>query len=234
LLQDYHNRPGFRIQFIRPQEELDELVAKYQRLGLQMNIHANGDAAIESVISAFEKAQAACPRPDLRHMIIHCQMATEDHIARMKDLEIIPSYFPNHVYYWGDRHEHLFIGPERAARINPIGSSSRAGLRFTLHADTPVTPVSPLHSIHCAVNRVTRQGKVLGPDQRITPYEALEAYTTNAAYCSFEENSKGSLRPGLLADFIVLSDNPLTVDPMKIKDIAVLETRVGGDCVHRA
>ena len=234
LAQDYLCRPGFRGEFIRPQVELDVLVERFHGKGLQIAVHANGDAAIESVITAFERAQEKRPQPVLRHMIIHCQTASDDHIIRMKALGIVPSYFPNHVHYWGDRHLSMFLGPERSARINPAGSSVKAGLRFTLHADTPVTPISPLHSMHCAVNRITRDGELLGPDERISPHDALKAYTTDAAYCSFEEDIKGSLSSGKVADFVVLSDNPLTVEKERIKDIQVLRTYLGGRLVYDA
>jgi predicted amidohydrolase YtcJ len=234
LSEDYHQKPGFRGELIMPQSELDALVEKYQKEGLQIAIHANGDAAIESVITAMENAQAKHPLDDLRHMIIHCQTATDDQIKRMKNLSIIPSYFPGHVYYWGDRHKSLFLGPQRAARIDPLGSSIKEGLRFTLHADTPVTPVSPLFSIHCAVNRLTRDGEVLGPQERISPYDALKTFTTDAAYCSFEEDLKGSIWRGKLADFVVLSENPLKVAPETIKNIYVLQTVLGGSPVYAA
>ena len=233
LTQDYHCRSGFQGEVIMPQEQMDELVVRYHRQGLQIAVHANGDRAIESVITAFERAQAKHPQPALRHMIIHCQMASDDHIDRMKALKIIPSYFPNHVFYWGDRHVKMFIGPERAARLDPLGSSVRAGLRFTLHADTPVTPIAPLHSIHCAVNRVTRNGDVLGPDERISVYDALKAFTVDAAYCSHEEDVKGDLSVGKLADFVVLSEDISSVPPEKIRDIKVLATYVGGYAVHQ-
>jgi predicted amidohydrolase YtcJ len=150
----------------------------------------------------------------------------------MKHLGVVPSYFVNHVYYWGDRHVSLFLGPERAARISPLASSLKEGLIFTLHSDLPVTPVDPIFSIHTAVNRITREGKVLGSEERISPLEALKTYTTHAAYCSFEEDIKGSIEVGKLADFAVLSDNPLTVDPEKIKDIQALQTVVGGQSVY--
>jgi predicted amidohydrolase YtcJ len=234
LSQDYYNRPGHRGQFIMPQGELDDLVAKYHQKGLQIAVHANGDAAIESVIAAIERAHKIHPQADLRHMIIHCQTASDDHIERMARIGIVPSYFVNHVYYWGDRHESLFLGPQRAARIDPLGSSIKAGLRFTLHADTPVTPVAPLFSIHCAVNRMTRNGKVLGAGECVSPYDALKAYSTDAAYCSYEEDLKGSITAGKLADFTVLSENPLKAAPGKIKDIQVIETVVGGESVYHA
>lgn len=234
LQADYLNRPGFRSQLIWPQEVLDAFVEHYHVMGMQMAIHANGDWAIESVIQAFEKAQRKHHRADPRHMIIHCQMASDNHIARMKAAGLVPSFFVNHVYYWGDRHLKMFLGEERAARIDPLGSAVRAGLKFTLHADTPVTPISPIFSIHNAVNRVTKAGVKLGSDQCIAPYQALEAYTTNAAFCSFEEGDKGSIEPGKLADFVVLSDDILTMAPENIKQVRVLKTFVGGRQVYEA
>ena len=228
LKEPYHNKPGFRGDLILPQETLDELVEQYHGAGMQIAIHANGDRAIESVLQAIEKAQERHPRGDHRHMIIHCQLASQDHRQRMRRLGVVPSYFVNHVYYWGDRHVSLFLGPERAKRIDPLGSSMEEGLIFTLHSDLPVTPVDPLFSIHCAVNRITREGRVLGAEERIPPLKALKAYTTHAAYCSFEEDLKGSIEAGKLADFMVLSDNPLTVSPEGIKDIQVEATVVGG------
>ena len=231
LMEPYYNRPDFRGKLILPQETLDGLVEKYHGAGLQIAVHANGDRAIESVIQSFEKAQQRHPGRDHRHMIIHCQLATQDHIKRMKRLGVVPSYFVNHVYYWGDRHGAMFLGPERARRIDPLARSLKEGLIFTLHSDCPVTPVDPLFSMHCAVNRITRQGEVLGPGECISPLEALKAYTSYAAYCSFEEDLKGSIEAGKLADFAILSDNPLTVSPEAIKDIQVEATVVGGRVV---
>ena len=232
LQEGYHNRLDYTGDFIMPQETLDQLVDKYHRHGLQIAIHANGDRAIESVLQALEKAQQAFPRQDHRHMIIHCQTASDDQIRRINAVGAIPSYFVNHVYYWGDRHRDIFLGPERAARIDPLGSSLKQGLKFSLHSDLPVTPVDPIFSIHTAVNRLTRSGQVLGPEERIPAMEALQTYTTHAAWCSFEEGVKGAIAAGMLADFTVLSGNPLTVDPLKIKDIEVIATAVGGGLVY--
>jgi predicted amidohydrolase YtcJ len=232
LSEDYLNRPGHRGACIHSQEILNNLVEKYHRSGLQIAIHANGDRAIDSVLQALERAQDLAPRDNCRHMLIHAQMASLDHIRQMKALQVIPSYFVNHVYYWGDRHLNLFLGPRRAAAIDPLGTSLREGLPFTLHSDLPVTPVDPLASIHNAVNRVTREGQVLGPEERIPVLEAFRAYTTQAAVCSFEENLKGSIVDGRLADFTMLSDNPLSILPEKIKDLEILGTFVGGKKVY--
>ena len=165
-------------------------------------------------------------------MIIHCQLASKDHIRRMNRIGIIPAFFVNHVYYWGDRHASIFLGPERARQIDPLATSLKEGLMFTLHSDLPVTPVDPLFSIHCAVNRLTKEGAVLGPEERISPLEALKGYTIHATHCSFEENNKGSIEKGKLADFAVLSGNPLKIEPERIKDIRVLRTIIGGKTVY--
>ena len=158
LLDDYYQKPGWRSELIYPQEQLNEMFCQHQAAGDHIIVHGNGDAAIESILQAFELAQKKHPRQDTRHMLIHCQMANPayNHIERIIDLGVIPSYFINHVYYWGDRHKKMFIGPERAARINPLGSSLRKGMLFSIHSDYPVTPIDPIFSMHTAVNRHTR------------------------------------------------------------------------------
>lgn len=196
-----------------------------------MAIHANGDRAIESALQAFEVANKEQKVQSGRHMIIHCQLASDDQIKRMKKLGIIPNYFANHVYYWGDRHQSLFLGDKRARRINPLNTTLKNNVRFCLHSDLPVTPVDPIFSIHTAVNRITNERHVLGPEERIPIINALKAYTIDAAYSSFEEDEKGSIEPGKLADFIVMSDNPLEVPPENIKNIQVLQTFLGGEMV---
>jgi predicted amidohydrolase YtcJ len=217
----------------RSREDLTTMVTTLHCAGYQIAIHANGDAAIDDVLAAYASAHQKCPRPDARDRIEHVQMARQDQLDRMRELGITPSFFEAHVYYWGDRHRDIFIGPERAAAISPLRSALRRGLRFTLHNDTPVTPVNPLLLVWAAVNRRTMSGQVLGPDERITPLEALRAVTSDAAWQNFEERIKGSIEPGKLADFVILSENPLTVDPARIRDIQVLETIVGNATVYR-
>lgn len=151
----------------------------------------------------------------------------------MKELGITPSFFVSHTYYWGDAHRDVFLGPERAARISPLNSALKRGIRFSIHLDTPVTPMSPLQAAWSAVNRQTKSGKILGPDQRITPLQALRAITIDAAWQEHDEAMKGSIEPGKFADLVILGQNPLTVDPLKIRDIAILETIVGGKSVYK-
>jgi len=209
------------------------MVEKAHRAGYQIAIHGNGDAAIDDIIYAFEQAQKEYPRADARHRIEHCQMVREDQLDKMKTLGITPSFFAGHVYYWGDRHRGIFMGPERAARISPLKSSVARRIRFTVHDDTPVTPVDPLQLVWVAVNRLTKSNKVLGPQQRVSVKEALRAITIDAAWQNFEEELKGSIEAGKLADFVILAENPLAVKAANIKDIEALETIVGGRTVYR-
>jgi predicted amidohydrolase YtcJ len=235
LTAPYHTQPegksGYTGYPARPRERLAAMVLQYHRAGYQVAVHGNGDAAIDEILFAFREAQEKAPRGDARHRIEHCQTPREDQLAAMKELGITPSFFVGHVYYWGDRHRDIFLGPERAERISPLASALARDIRFTIHNDTPVTPVDPLLLVWCSVNRLTREGKVLGAEQRIGVFEALRAVTIDAAWQNFEEKTKGSIEPGKLADFVVLAENPLTVSPEKLKDVQILETIVGGKTV---
>ncbi len=207
---------------------------EYHKQGWQIATHGNGDGAIEFIINAAEAAQKAFPREDARHIIIHCQTVREDQLDRMEKLGMIPALFPVHTYYWGDRHRDIFLGEERANRINPCKSALDRNMPFTSHNDTVVTPIDPLLCIWSAANRITSGGKVLGAEQCVPVIEAIRSVTSNAAYQNCEEDIKGSLEVGKLADFVVLEENPLTIDPVKIKDIKVLATIVGDKIVYGA
>lgn len=218
---------------IRSREKLTEMVKEAHRAGYQIAIHGNGDAAIDDIIFAFQEAQKDFPRKDTRHRIEHCQMVREDQLDIIKKLGITPSFFVSHTYYWGDRHRDIFMGPKRAARMSPLRSAVDRNIRFTIHCDTPVTPMKPLLAVWAAVNRITTGNKVIGPAQRIKVMEALRAVTIDAAWQNFEENAKGSIEVGKLADFVILAENPLRINPEKIKDIQVLETIVSGKTVYK-
>ena len=224
--------PDYRGYPRRSRDDLVTMVKELHEAGYQIAIHANGDAAIDDVLYAFREAQREFPRRDARHRIEHCQMVRRDQLDAIAELNLSPSFFVGHVYYWGDRHRDIFMGPDRAAGISALRSSIDRGIRFTVHDDTPVTPVNPLQLVWVGVNRLTKSNQVLGPDERITPLEALRTVTIDAAWQNFEEGIKGSIAPGKLADFVVLSDNPLTVNPTEIRDITVLETIVGGKTVY--
>ena len=228
----YHGDASYRGYPRETSEQLEAKVRAANRLGYQLAIHANGDAAIDDLIAAYRKAQTDFPRTDTRFRVEHAQMTREDQLDSFKELGISPSFFVSHTYYWGDQHRDIFMGPERAAHMSPLKSAIRRGIRFSIHLDTPVTPMSPLQAVWSAVNRVSRTGKVIGPDQRISPLEALRAVTIDAAWQEHDEKSKGSIEPGKLADLIVLAENPLLVNAMHIKDITVVETIVGGRSIY--
>jgi predicted amidohydrolase YtcJ len=217
-----------------PKSELIERVAAYRAAGYQVAIHANGDAAIDDAIDAIEAAQRGDPELDARPIIIHAQMTRPEQLDRMKTLRAIPSFFVLHVYYWGDRHRDIFLGPERAAHISPTHTALEKGVRFTLHCDTPVVPMEPLRLVWAAVNRRTTSGALLGPEERIDVNTALRAVTIDAAFQHFEEDLKGSLEVGKLADLVVLGRSPLAEPVEALADIPVLETIVGGRTAWRA
>jgi hypothetical protein len=238
LREPYHVPPGDdpaeRGYPRYPQQELSARVATYREAGLQIAIHANGDAAIDDALDALEAAQAGDPELDARPVIIHAQMTRPDQLERMQRLRVIPSFFVLHTYYWGDRHRERFLGPERAARISPTRTAQRTGVRFTLHCDTPVVPMEPLRLVWAAVNRRTTGGQELGPEERIDVTSALRAVTIDAAFQHFEEDLKGSLEPGKLADLVIVGRSPLAEPPEGLASIPVLETIVGGESVWRA
>lgn len=197
-------------------------------------LHVNGDAAIDQAIRVIQRLKDEnIYKPELRATLIHVQNSRPDHIQKIKDLGVIPSYFSTHTYLWGDWHYSSVFGPERASFISPANSALKAGITFTIHHDSPVTPPDLITAVYAAVNRKTRSGRILGPDERITPLQALKAITINGAYQLQEENRKGSIKTGKLADFVILDQNPLTIDPEKIRDITVLETIKEGKSVYK-
>ncbi|MBN7798697.1 amidohydrolase [Parahaliea mediterranea] len=226
-------KPDYRGYPQTARDKLAEQVMAVHRSGGQIAVHGNGDAAIDDILHAFERAQAAAPREDARPVLIHAQMAREDQLDKMAELGVIPSMFNMHTYYWGDRHRDIFIGPERAARISPARSAERRGIPFTFHADTPVVPMEPLRMLWSGVTRQTSGGEVLGPEQRVSAERALRALTIDVARQYFDEDDKGSIAVGKLADLVVLDGNPLTVAPDDILAIGVVQTLVGGEVAYQ-
>ena len=226
--------PEYRGYPLQSRGKLAEQVLAVHSSGRQMAIHGNGDAAIDDILWAYAQAQAKVPRKDARLVVIHSQMVREDQLDKMAELGVIPSFFNMHTYYWGDRHRDIFIGPERAARISPAQSAARRDIPFTLHADTPVVPMEPLRMLWSAVTRETADRAILGPEQRVSPERALRGLTIDAARQYFDEDDKGSITAGKLADLVVLDANPLTVPAADILGIEVLETVVGGEVVYSA
>jgi len=214
------------------QEEADALVELALKNRWHLLAHTNGDAATDMLIESMRKGLKKYPVKDHRTTIIHAQMMREDQLDAAKELGLVPSFFPSHIYYWGDRHRDIFIGPERAARMNPMKSALDRGIRFTIHHDAAVTTANMLIVVQSAVHRVTSSGKPLGPEQEIPVMEALKAVTINAAWQEGEEKQKGSIEKGKLADLVILSANPLKVDKSKIAEIQVIKTIKEGKTVY--
>lgn len=200
----------------------------------QLLAHCNGDAASEQFLKAYEDLGADDNNiSELRPVMIHCQTVRNDQLERMAKIHMIASFFVGHVWYWGDIHLKNF-GPERGNYISPVRDAVDKGVIATFHQDTPVTKPDMLHSVWCAVNRISRNGTIIGKEQRATVYEALKAVTIHGAYQYFEEDTKGSIEEGKRADLIILSQSPLKVDPIKIKEIQVLETIKDGETIYKA
>jgi len=207
------------------------VVDEAYRNGWPVHMHANGDAAIDQMIEAIRPAQEKYGPGDRRNTLIHGQFLRKDQIPVLKELQIFPSLFPMHTFYWGDWYDQI-IGPELAQQISPMRSVLNAGMIATSHTDAPVALPNLMQVMWATVNRTSRSGKVMGPDERLTPLEAFKAITLWGAHEHFEEKTKGSLEVGKLADMVILSDNPLTIEPAKINTIQVLETIKEGRMVY--
>lgn len=214
-------------------DEHRQQVRKLHDMGFQIHCHCNGDAGTDMFLDAVEAALEATPRTDHRHTAIHGQVLRQDQLERMARLGVTVSFFSAHIHFWGDRHYDTFLGPERAERISPAASAERAGVRFTIHNDASVTSTRPLHLAHCAVNRKTASGRVLGEDEKISVHSALKAQTIDAAWQVFQENERGSISPGKLADFAILAENPLE-NPEALQSNKVLKTIRRGQMAYCA
>lgn len=229
----FHGDPSYRGYPRVSRDDLVDAVSKYHEAGFQLAIHGNGDASIDDIIHAVGEAQRKHPREDARTIVIHSQMAREDQLDDMKRLGMTPSFFAAHTYYWGDRHWSTFMGPDRAARMSPTKSALDRDLRFSVHLDTPVTPMIPVLAVWSAVNRISTGGRVIGEEQRIDPMQALRAVTIDAAWQIFREEELGSIEVGKLADLVVLAGNPLE-QPDAIRDLEVEQTFVGGITIYQS
>ncbi|MFE7799595.1 amidohydrolase [Nocardia sp. NPDC057440] len=210
---------------------LDAVGDAYSK-GWQILAHVNGDAALDQFITALRQATTRYRPIDPRPVAIHAQTAREDQLDAMRELGVIPSFFSMHTFYWGDWYRETVLGEQRAARISPAASALQRGLRYTSHHDAPVALPSSIAVLASQVTRVTRGGHVLGEQQRVSALDAIKATTLHAAHQYFEEATKGSITVGKLADFVVLSRNPLTVAPEEIKNIQVLETIKEGRTIY--
>jgi predicted amidohydrolase YtcJ len=225
---DYRGYP------IMPQETVDQAVKAVLGKGIHLLAHANGDAAAEMLIDAVTLAVEQLSVTDTRVVMIHAQTVRDDQLDRMASLGMIPSFFPAHTFFWGDWHRESVLGAVRADRISPTRSALDRGIPFTIHNDAPVTPPIPIDLMWSTVNRRTRSDDILGPAQRVDAYQAIKALTLNAAHQYFEESSKGSITPGKLADLVILSANPITMEPEQLRDIQVISTWSHGVQVYSA
>ncbi len=211
-----------------PPVQLARAIEVIHAAGVQMHIHVNGDEASETALDALEAALSKHPRGDHRHILQHCQMADAAQFVRMAALGVGCNLFSNHIWYFGDQHHDITLGPDRAARMDACRAALDAGVPLTVHSDAPVTPLGPLHTAWAAVNRITPSGRVLGAAQRLTPTEALHAVTLGAAWSLKLDHEIGSIACGKRADFAILAEDPLTVPAEEMRDIEVLGTVFGG------
>ncbi len=223
---DYLGYPTFT------DEQVKAYVDKAFANGWQLLTHISGDAAADQFILAVRAATEKYGKADRRPVAIHAHIVREDQVQAFKELGIIPSFFPMHTFYWGDWHRDSVFGPERGSNLAPTGWALKRGMIFTSHHDAPVAFPDSMRVLDATVNRVTRRGQVLGPDHRVSPLVGLKAQTIWAAYQNFEEKSKGSIEVGKLADLVLLDQNPMTIDPLKISGIKVLETIKEGKTVY--
>jgi predicted amidohydrolase YtcJ len=212
-------------------EQIEDFVMRGHRAGWQVTCHAVGDKAIDAMLTAYEKAQKAFPRDNCRHRIEHCAMMTEGLLERVKALRIIPVPQPVFLYEFGDGYMRNY-GPDRAARMFPCATFRDADVLAAGSSDCPITFSNPLLNLYMAVNRTTQTGQTIGPKECVSIEEALRLFTINGAYASFEEDIKGSIEPGKLADLAVLSENLLKTPKDRIKDLTVDLTMIGGEIVY--
>jgi predicted amidohydrolase YtcJ len=215
---DYSGYPA-----ISDDKVVTKILTQAYREGWQVLAHANGDAAIDQLIRTVRIVHEKYGAGDRRTTLVHGQYVRMDQLDAMAELQIAASLFPMHTFYWGDWHEQI-IGEELGQQISPTRSALDRALPVTSHSDAPVALPNLMQVVWATVNRTSRSGKVIGPGERLTPEEALKSITLWGAWQHFEEDQKGSITPGKLADLVVLSDNPLTIAPERINEIVVMKT----------
>lgn len=224
----YYQGPNDVAGQLMTEEQIVEWMTPLQEAGIQVSVHCNGDATVDLFLNAVETVTATSAAPNARHTCQHSQLTNPAQYERMATLGVCANIFANHLWYWGDQHYEITVGPERAEGMEACATALANGVPFSLHTDANVTPLGCLHSMWCAVNRVTPKGRVLGEAEKISAEEALRAVTLGSAYLLGLDEDMGSIQTGKWADFTVLAESPLDVDPMAIKDIAVWGTVLAG------
>lgn len=222
----FEGRPNDYGILTMDQQEIHEAVENAHRNDFQIGIHANGDVAIDMVLNAYERVQALWPRPDPRHRLEHCSLVNPELLRRIKATGSIPTPFYTYVHYHGNKW--VYYGEEKMKWMFAHKSFLDYGIPVAPASDYTPGPYEPLMGIQSMVTRKDWMGRVWGANQRVTVEEALKICTINGAYASFEENIKGSITPGKLADFVILAEAPHDVDPDQIKNIEIVRTVVGG------
>ena len=223
----YYNGAENGLWYVAPDQML-EIYERALEAGLLVHTHTNGDEATDLALEMLERALAKHPRRDHRFTLQHCQLADTAQFARAARLGMCVNLFANHHFYWGDEHYRLTVGPERATRMNAAATALREGVPLAIHSDAPITPLGPLFTAWCAVNRLTASGRVQGKSERISVADALAAITLGAAHTLHLDGEIGSIEAGKRADFAVLEDDPESVDPAALKDVPVWGTVMGG------
>jgi len=211
-----------------PPEVISDLYKLALQKGVLLHSHTNGDQATEMALDCLEGALHDQPARDHRFTLQHCQLADAAQFRRMNRLGMCANLFPNHHFYWGDQHYETTVGPERATRMNACATALATGVPLAIHSDAPVTPLGPLFTAWCAVNRVTASGRVLGTSERISVADALRTITLGAAWTLKLDGEVGSIECGKRADFAVLEDDPLEVAPERLKDVRIWGTVQAG------
>lgn len=216
-------------------EMLFSIVRNYHQQGWQIAAHVQGERAIEQFLNAVEAAQEHFPRQDHRHRMEHNALITSEQLERATELGVTTSFYIEHISFYGDALHEAIVGPERASRFMPMNSAKHLGQRFSLHTDSPSSPLDIFHAMQTAVTRSTQSGNyILGPDEQISVDDAIKAVTINAAWQIFEEESRGSIEIGKLADFTIVSQNIRKIPPENWTEIKIIDTYLEGNrVVHK-
>jgi len=226
--------PGYRGYSAISMEQTQAAVDWCYEQNVQIITHANGEGASDMLIAAIDAAQQKYGAENRRSVLIHGQFLRKDQVDSFKRLGVFPSLFPMHTFYWGDWHRDHTVGPVNADNISPTGWARQRGMMFGSHHDAPVAFPDSMRVLAATVTRRTRSGDILGPSQRVDVITALKAMTIWPAWQHFEEDDKGSIEVGKLADFVILSKDPTAVDPEKLAELKVTETIKEGESIYRA
>ncbi|MFM9108499.1 MAG: amidohydrolase [Chloroflexota bacterium] len=224
----YYKIPNDQMELLIAPEQVNAFTVPLHQAGIQISYHCNGDVPVDVALDAIDAGQAARNWPDNRHAIQHSQITSYAQYRRMAELGAVVNIFANHIWYYGDQHYEWVLGPERALQMEKTGTARDLGIPLSIHCDTSTTPLGPLAVMWSAVNRLTPKGRQFAVEEKLTAQEALQAVTLGAATVLKLDDVLGSIENGKHADFTVLEEDPLTVDPLKIRDIKVWGTVLGG------